>query len=590
MLRKYPIFSVLIVFALLLLTGCGKQEEIVSEKTPFFVDAVAYNDLSSTVFVEKSASLLEQQQITISAQVAGRVQSIPGREWDDVLSGEPIIQLTDTIASYGLQAQRAKNNLDRALAQEQQTRLSLEDAVVSAEAGVVQAAEALRVAQSNRELNVKWQTLAVDQSRIATENQLRTIQISYESEYASLRNLLVDVLDFWDSILWVTIKYRTANDDFEILLWAKDTQIKQKSESALYALYALEDVINAIDTDDVSTALTSLETFVDTYDQIQWFLAIMQQLFINSVTAVNLPQAQLDGFAATAAALQTRTQTARAAFGGFRTQAINALSPLSGVSGSLAYTVGQESAEISLETLRQSLDNAVINAQLWLQNAERAYTQAQNARDKQQRVLETQIQDAQLAYQDAMRQASKLSVGAPVRGVLWSILVAPGQDVQVGMPLFTIVGTDNQLLSMNISSQELPYLIVGQDVDVLYGNDMYSWQIQSVPRVADGSMQYRVLISLSSPLATIGSVAKVSVPFVLDNPVLPLNAISGIQWDKWIINVLDDENVISQISVSLWRTWGTVVELLSPIDQKYRIILNDVGSYDANDFSLEVSQ
>ena len=93
---------------------------------------------------------------------------------------------------------------------------------------------------------------------------------------------------------------------------------------------------------------------------------------------------------------------------GFCTQAINALSPLSGVSGSLAYTVEDKNQlKISLETLRQSLDNAVINAQLWLQNAERAYTQAQNARDKQQRVLETQIQDAQLAYQDAMRQASK---------------------------------------------------------------------------------------------------------------------------------------------------------------------------------------
>jgi len=80
MLRKSYIFASLVVFSLLFLTGCGKQEEVVAEKTPFFVDAVSYDDLSSTVFVEKSASLLDQQQITISAQVAGRVQSIPGRE------------------------------------------------------------------------------------------------------------------------------------------------------------------------------------------------------------------------------------------------------------------------------------------------------------------------------------------------------------------------------------------------------------------------------------------------------------------------------------------------------------------------------
>lgn len=74
-----------------------------------------------------------------------------------------------------------------------------------------------------------------------------------------------------------------------------------------------------------------------------------------------------------------------------------------------------------------------------MQNAERGYIQAQNARDKQSRVLETQIKDAEIAYQDAMRQASKLSVAAPVRGILGSILVAQGQNIQVGTPLFSIV-------------------------------------------------------------------------------------------------------------------------------------------------------
>lgn len=111
-----------------------------------------------------------------------------------------------------------------------------------------------------------------------------------------------------------------------------------------------------------------------------------------------------------------------------------------------AFTVGTETAELGLETSRLSSENAIINAQLALNNAERVYIQSQSNRDKQLRILETQIQDAQLAYQDALRQVSKLTVGAPVRGVLGSILVSPGQDVQMGTPLFTLVGDTNQLL------------------------------------------------------------------------------------------------------------------------------------------------
>jgi len=58
----------------------------------------------------------------------------------------------------------------------------------------------------------------VEQARIATDNQLSSIQVSFASEYTSLNNLLVDVLDRGDSILGVTNKYRSSNDEFEILL------------------------------------------------------------------------------------------------------------------------------------------------------------------------------------------------------------------------------------------------------------------------------------------------------------------------------------------------------------------------------------
>jgi hypothetical protein len=66
------------------------------------------------------------------------------------------------------------------------------------------------------------------------------------------------------------------------------------------------------------------------YNQLNTYLAQMQQVFINTVTAVNLPEAQLNGFVQTFAGLQSRTQGARASFNAFRNQAITTLSDVNG--------------------------------------------------------------------------------------------------------------------------------------------------------------------------------------------------------------------------------------------------------------------
>jgi biotin carboxyl carrier protein len=353
-------------------------------------------------------------------------------------------------------------------------------------------------------------------------------------------------------------------------------------------LYTLQATLAWLSDEDPTALLGALDVMLAVYDQIQQFLAQMQQLYINTVTAVNLPEAQLAWFVSSTSALQSRTQWARWGFAGFRNQAIAALSPLS--NDSLALTVGAETAELGLESSRLSSENAIINAQLALNNAERAYIQSQSNKEKQLRILATQVQDAQLAYQDALRQVSKLSVGAPVRGVLWSILVSPGQDVQMGTPLFTIVGDVNQLLWFSVSAEELPYIRVGQEVTVVSAGVLYSGQIQSVPRVADRNMQYRVVVSLDRPLDVVGTTARVRLSFSVWAPVVPLNAVTGLQSWKWVITVLDKDNELSVLSVEFGKVWGTFIEIRTPVADTYRVVLNDVGTYDANDFVIQTQQ
>lgn len=570
--------------SLLMLVWCGRSDIVEDDKLSFIIQAVYSDDLETIVTRDKVWSLMDQQQITVTAQAAGRVSSIPGTEWQDVLSWQPIISLADTVASYNLQAERARNNLDRAIAQEAQTRLTLEDAIVAAEAWLVQAQETLRIAQAGGDISLRTQELSSEQARIASESQLESVKISFSSEYDTLRDLLVDVLDRGDSILGVTDRYRGQNEAFRILLSAKDTQQRIIAENQLFALYAALNTVENIDQDNI---LWSLSTMTDTYNQINTYLAQMQQVFINTVTAVNLPEAQLNGFVQTFAGLQTRTQWSRAWFTAFRNQAINTLSDIDGL---LAGSIWQESAALGLESARLNTENNIINAELALANAERAYIQAQNNKEKQAVVLATQVQDAQIALQDALRQLAKLTVGSPVRGALGEILVSVWQEVQPGTPLFSVIGTDRQLLQFTVNERELPYLRVGQDVLIVHRNDTISWSIQSVPRVANNSMQYRVVVAADRALGTFGGTVRIQIPVDIQKPLLPLTSINGIQAGQGIINVLNTANEIQALPVALGQTRWSMIELLSEIPDDYKIITNDISTYDPNDFELDIVQ
>lgn len=580
---KKILYTTIILSTLLTLAWCGSQTPEEQEKQAFFVDAVYMDQLSGTVLVEKIATLLDQQYITVSAQAAGRVSNIPGQAGQDLLSGQPVIQLSDTIASYGIQAERALNNIQRTQAQESQTSLSLEDAVTAAEAALIQARENLRIAEKNQTLSDKWQELALDQTRISTENQLKNIQISYTSEYTTFKTLLSDVLDTTDSILGVTPKYRSDNDWFEILLSAKNTTYKNTAEDQLLKLYITQSQTTGRANTDPQSILTNVDNIINTYTQMQEFLTQMQQVLINSID-----DTQISWLPAIITSLQTRVQTAKGAFSTFRTQAISSLSTTQDSTWSLAFTIGQQTAELNAESTRLASENAIINAKLALNTAERNYQQALNNKDKQARVLQTQAQDAQLAYQDALKQLAKLTVWSPVRGILGDILVGPWQDVQVGTPLFTMLATDNQLLQTYISQNELPFVTVGQEVYVIHNNQTITGIVQSVPRVADKNMQYRLTISIADTFETIPTTAKIHIPIKTWLPMLPINIIAGVQNNKGTISLLNNKGEVENKVVTIGKVRGDSVQLMTQIPENYRIILSDISNYNPDDFTIVI--
>lgn len=66
-------------------------------------------ELHHQLTLEKPGTLASSQDILVTAQANGKVSKILAREGTQVKGGQPVIQLADTIASYKLQVERAKN-------------------------------------------------------------------------------------------------------------------------------------------------------------------------------------------------------------------------------------------------------------------------------------------------------------------------------------------------------------------------------------------------------------------------------------------------------------------------------------------------
>jgi precorrin-2 methylase len=89
-----------------------------------------------------------------------------------LVSGDQlVVSVSDTVANYGLQLQRAKNAVSRASLQKEQTKVSLDKSLTDVEI-------ALDVAKNN--LNV---------SKLTTEQSLKKAELDFSSATAQSQNI-----------------------------------------------------------------------------------------------------------------------------------------------------------------------------------------------------------------------------------------------------------------------------------------------------------------------------------------------------------------------------------------------------------------
>lgn len=575
-MKKVILFS-LASLPLLLLSGCGNQEEI--KQLPFYIDTQKVSDFAQRVVLIKPGKIVGSEEITVTSQVSGRIGKVFHKEWEKLLWGQQVIDIKDSIANYGLQVQRAKNAFDRSILQYDQTKITLDKNNSDLENALSIAQNTYDITQKIAEQTLRKANLDYQNANVSTEN----LQLQLAVEKNALLNLLEPILHQMDTYMGVTDQYRSYNDAYERLLWAEDPTQKTNTENLLKELYSIRDSVKAIKDDQPST--TELEQWIEIlnkwYTKARTFLDAMKTVFINTIVSVDFSQTRVDAAKSSIDGLLSSLQLANTSFTAYRKQILSSLATSSGA----IVSVWEEFADVSYQTTLINTENSLFNTEIWVKTAKINYDTFTQTKDLQLGLVQNAVMDSNVSYQDALTRFNKLSVRAPIQWVIWSVFVDVWQEVAPGTPLFSIINTSSQLVDVFVDVNELALIQLDQNANIHYYDSLYTGKVVAISRVAEKNGLYKVIVWLSQSVDLIGWVATVDLQSNIANPLLPVNIVSVLSQNTGAITVVHGTGLM-QYFVRLGQVWSDRIEILSTLPLGLEIVTNDVANFDPRRYQL----
>ena len=559
------------VFGLVLFLNSKAEQP--QEKTEFTIQTTTIDQIDSSISLEKPGTILSSQDITVAAQANGKVSRIAFKEGNQVKGWDQIVYLSDTVASYELQVQRAKNNLDRALLTREQTENSLKQQLDQAENSYKTALQSFEAAQVSAENAVKQANMGVT----SADDQISALRKQFQPQKLALLSLLNSVIESSDKWLWVTTYYDNLKTGFEIYIWAKDQNQKNQTEQALRDLYTLKESITKLPSSPQTDAelKDSVHQIDAAYTQIEDFAGMMIQLMRNSISAtIDATIRNFESIQAGQALIGSKA--------GFISYLNQVDAQLSG-SGTLA----QDSAKITYEDALARSKNTLFASEIAVKNAKVNYETLLANNPVQLRLLDNAIVDAKIAYESALTQYNKLVVRTPVSGIIGEILVSEGQDVAAGNPVFKVSGLKKHQIEVHVTANEYKYLQQDKPVSVTYQGQSLTGAISAISTVADKTNLFKVTIELDSDLELVGDVAKVNFPILFTpHTLLPLERVKILEDNLAAVPVMSGGTLAEKL-VKIKTIWGNFIELEEPFPADQTIVTTDMSSFDENKYVIK---
>ncbi|MGF7058898.1 efflux RND transporter periplasmic adaptor subunit [Brassicibacter mesophilus] len=270
------------------------------------------------------------------------------------------------------------------------------------------------------------------------------------------------------------------------------------------------------------------------------------------------------------------------------------------VEGEILFTLDKSDVEKQVETARVALEGAQVsyelnkekieNAQANLERAKKLYEEGAisesqfeqsqlAASDKSLEALTTQINQAQLAYNQAVDALNNLTIKAPTGGVIASVNIETGEMASNAQPAVTIVDVNRIYVQINVPENIINDLEVGQEVEAKVesaSSDIFKGQIDSISPSADARTQlYQVKIYIDSQDNKVkpGMFAQTKLKIDQRENALVVNSEAVVQKNgETVAYVVNDDRAVEK-PVAIGLDTGSHVEILSGLNKGDKIII-----------------
>ncbi len=630
--------NISIIMLLLFLSSCWGVDEIIEEqKKEFFVETKKLSDFDNQTFLTKTSRVSSSSDIRILANAPWRVSAIFVREWDTIKAWQPLVQLEDNIANYYLSLQRAENDLERAQITYDSNKITLDKQVSDArlwfesvqseyENAKIQANQDIIQAQNNRdnaniksddstsnlelkrlEASIAKAELDYDNSVIADEQRIESFKSTLTKDLNAQLIFLDDIIEYADSLLWVTTKNDNFADDIDSYLWVRDSWQKNKTLQLLRDIIRLREWdFQAIydteiqDEDDIYAALDMISTW---YDISKNLLNEVETMLNNSLSSSSIfSDADISNYIATWNGFQASLQGNYTTFVSYENTVETFLKTYENTRLSLRKNIDlleqdkkilqnniatwDLNSDSSLSKVISSTQNILNTLQIQVDTSSSNVTNAEEIRNVTLRSLQNSIDGARISYNSALKNYKKLTITAPVNGMVGSMSVDIGQEIQNGAAVMQISGANSNELQISFTKNELPFVNVWDEVYVTSGSNTFTGALSSLSSVADANLNHSSRILFQSDIGISGDIIQVDIPISTPHILLPLDIVTVQNDNQGSIYVIQSGSVVSK-DIQLGNIYDDFVEY-SDVDilTNDTIITTNVSNFDPNKFEL----
>lgn len=577
--KKISVVLLLVVFLSFSLSGCWQAvPEAPKPKQIIEIRTQSIHNADNTGYISKSAKVQWSSEITITSQVAGRVQSLPRRIGDRVSQGTLVTQLQD-INNTSNSLANAKIALERARLAEQTTRADITKQqqkidydLNNSNALLTGSSTQIQLAKLQKDL----EKAEFDyQSKIKADNQTNENLITTARNIQSdLQIILTDTVTETDKLLGITDLYinDTNYKDMRIYIAAKNITIKESATTNFWTIKALEQTLQWLKSKDITA--DNVNDYLKNYQSIVVSLSdhfvIMKQVFVDSIEDSRY-KTQMTASQTLFSTLQSKASALNASI----TSQLNSIR-----SYFASYQDNQESLARQIESLRaqieltkKSLDDATFNTTLWAERNEIGF-------DSQIKNTQFSTQSAELWLQQAQFALSKFSIVTPIDGSVADVLVDVGQEVAPGTPLLKIISPQQQI-ETTLTIEEVKNISLWQSVVIESDIGSAAGTIVSLATTADKSWSFKVIISLKDSTLPTGIFVQIKIPIQQGTVVLPINALTIVDTNSAMANFRDTKNkTIVSKKVTIHAIFGDQVEITDNLPMNYELIITDLSNYD----------